>query len=82
MTLLARQFWNGCAVILLVVGVTWLLIRVIDLAVTGLPGFKGPGGSVVVARATFVGVTVRAFKITAVLLLPPLRAFEPRRREC
>ncbi len=65
MTLLARQFWNGCAVILLVVGVTWLLIRVIDLAAVYLT--QGPGGSVVVARATFVGVTVRAFKITAVL---------------
>ena len=65
MTLLARQFWNGCAVILLVIGVTWLLIRVIDLAAVYLT--QGPGGSVVVARATFVGVAVRVFKITAVL---------------
>ncbi|MBV8114700.1 MAG: mechanosensitive ion channel [Silvibacterium sp.] len=65
MTVLARQFWNECAVILLVVSVTWLLIRAMDLAAVYLT--QGPGGSIVVARATFVGVTVRILKITAVL---------------
>jgi MscS family membrane protein len=65
LTLLARQFWKECAVILLIVGVTWLLIRAMDLAAVYLT--QGPGGTVAVARATFVGVAVRVLKITAVL---------------
>jgi MscS family membrane protein len=64
-TVLARQFWNEAAVIVLVVGVTWLLTRAIDLAAVYVT--QGPVGSVAVARATFVGVAARVLKIAAVL---------------
>lgn len=65
LTVLGRQFWNEAAVVVLVVGFTWLLIRVIDLAAVYLT--QGPAGSVAVARATFVGVAVRILKIAVVL---------------
>jgi MscS family membrane protein len=65
LTVLARQFWNGTAVVLLVLGVTWLFIRVGDLV--ALYVTQGQTSSMAVARATFVGVAVRIFKIAAVL---------------
>ncbi|MBV8673936.1 MAG: mechanosensitive ion channel family protein [Acidobacteriaceae bacterium] len=65
LTVLSRQFWSEGAVVLLIVGFTWLLIRAIDLAAVYVT--QGPGGTIVVARATFVGVGVRIFKITVVL---------------
>lgn len=65
LTVLSRQFWNQAAVVVLIVGVTWLLIRVIDVAAVYF--VQGPGGSIAVARATFVGVAVRILKIVAVL---------------
>jgi MscS family membrane protein len=64
LTVLARQFWNEGAVVLLVAGVTWFFIRVSDLvAVYAAQGQTGTA----VARATFVAVAVRIFKIAAVL---------------
>jgi MscS family membrane protein len=66
LTVLSRQFWNESAIVLLVAGTTLLLVRVSDLAAVYLT--QGPGGTVAVARATFVGVAVRVFKIAAVLL--------------
>ena len=66
LTLLSRQLWNEAAVVLLVIGLTWLLIRVIDVAAVYI--MQGPGGTVAVGRATFVGVTVRILKISAVIL--------------
>ncbi|MBV8674373.1 MAG: mechanosensitive ion channel, partial [Acidobacteriaceae bacterium] len=65
LTVLSRQLWNEAAVVVLVIGFAWLLIRVIDLAAVYLT--HGPGGSVMVARATFVGVAVRILKIAAVI---------------
>jgi MscS family membrane protein len=65
LTVLSRQLWNEAAAVVLIVGITWLLIRVIDLAAVYIT--QGPGGSVAVARATFVGVAVRILKIAAVL---------------
>lgn len=65
LTVLSRQFWNETAVVILVVGLSWLLTRVIDLAAVYIT--HGPGGSVAVARATFVGVAVRILKIAVVL---------------
>lgn len=66
LTVLARQFWNGAAVVLLVLGVTWLFIRVSDLVAVYVT--QGQTSSMAVARATLVGVAVRIFKIVAVLL--------------
>jgi len=64
LTVLARQFWNEGAVVLLVAGITWLLIRVSDL----VAAYVSQGqSSTAVARATFVAVAVRVFKIAAVL---------------
>ena len=63
--MLARQFWNEAAVALLVVGVTWLLIRISELAAVYVT--QGQTSSVAIARATFVAVAVRVFKIAAVL---------------
>ncbi|HZD48412.1 MAG TPA: mechanosensitive ion channel family protein [Silvibacterium sp.] len=65
LTVLSRQFWNEIAVVVLIVGIAWLLICIIDLVAVYLT--QGPGGSVAVARATFVGVAVRILKIAAVL---------------
>jgi len=66
LTVLARQFWNGTTVVLLVLGVTWLFIRVSDLVAVYVT--QGQTSSMAVARATFVGVAVRIIKIVAVLL--------------
>ena len=65
LTVLGRQFWNEAAVVLLIIGITLLLTRVIDLAAVYL--MQGPGGTVAFARATFVGVSVRVLKIAAVI---------------
>jgi MscS family membrane protein len=65
LTVLARQFWNGTAVVLLVLGIAWLFIRVSDLVAVYVT--QGQTSSMAVARATFVGVAVRIFKIAAVL---------------
>jgi len=65
LTVLARQFWNEAAVVLLAVGVTWLLIRISDLVAVYVT--QGQTSSVAIARATFVAVAVRVFKIAAVL---------------
>lgn len=65
LTVLARQFWNEAAVALLVVGVTWVLIRISELAAVYVT--QGQTSSVATARATFVAVAVRVFKIAAVL---------------
>ena len=65
LTVLARQFWNETAVVLLVLGVTWMLIRVSDLVAVNVT--QGQTSGMAVARATFVGVAVRIFKIAAVL---------------
>ena len=64
LTVLSRQFWNEAAVVVLIIGITWLLIRVIDLVAVYMT--QVPGGSVAVARATFVGVSVRVLKVVAV----------------
>lgn len=65
LTVLARQFWKETAVILLVLGITWLFIRLSDLV--ALYVTQGVTSSMAIARATFVGVAVRIFKIAAVL---------------
>ena len=65
LTVLSRQLWNESAVIVLIVGFTWLLIRTIDLVAVYIT--QGPGGSVAVARATFVGVAGRILKFATVL---------------
>jgi MscS family membrane protein len=65
LTVLAREFWNGAAVVLLVLGVTWLFIRISDLVAVYVT--QGQTSGEAVARATFVGVAVRIFKIAAVL---------------
>ena len=65
LTVLARQFWNEAAVVLLAVGVTWLLIRISELVAVYVT--QGQTSSVATARATFVAVAVRVFKIAAVL---------------
>jgi len=64
LTVLSRQFWNEIAIVVLIIGVTWFLIRVIDLAAVYIA--QGPGSSVAVERATLVGVAVRVLKIAAV----------------
>jgi MscS family membrane protein len=65
LTVLARQFWNEIAVVLVVLGVTWLFLRVADLVAVYMT--QGQTSSMAIARATFVGVGVRIFKIAAVL---------------
>ena len=65
LTVLAREFWNETAVVLLVLGVTGVLIRLSDLVVVYVT--QGQTSSMAIARATFVGVAVRIFKIAAVL---------------
>ena len=64
-TVLAREFWNETAAVLLVVGITLLFIRVSDLVAVFVT--QGQTSSLATARATFVGVAVRIFKIVAVL---------------
>ncbi len=64
-TVLAREFWNETAAVLLVVGITLLFIRVSDLVAVFVT--QGQTSSLATARATFVGVAVRIFKIAAVL---------------
>ena len=65
LTVLAREFWNETAAVLLVVGVTLLFIRVSDLVAVFVT--QGQTSNLATARATFVGVAVRIFKIAAVL---------------
>ena len=65
LTVLARQFWNETAAVLLVVGITLLFIRVSDLLAVFVT--QGQTSSLATARATLVGVAVRIFKIAAVL---------------
>ena len=64
-TVLAREFWNETAAVLLVVGITLLFIRVSDLVAVFVT--QAQTSSLATARATFVGVAVRIFKIAAVL---------------
>jgi len=65
LTVLSRQFWNETAVVVLVIGVTWFFIRLSDLVAVYVT--QGQTSSLAIARATFVGVAVRIFKIAAVL---------------
>ena len=65
LTLLARQLWNEAAVVVLVLGVTWAFLRLSDLVAVYVT--QGQTSGIATARATFVGVAVRIFKIAVVL---------------
>jgi MscS family membrane protein len=65
LTVLGRQFWNETALVLLIVGIAWLFIRVSDLV--GFYLTQAPTSGTAVARATFVAVAVRIFKIAVVM---------------
>jgi MscS family membrane protein len=65
LSVLGRQYWNDIAVLLLVIGVAWLLIKLGDMAATYTA--LETAGHPTEERVTFISVTVRIFKIVVVL---------------